>query len=135
MTCFRDSDQIAGAVIGTLLGGTILVLVIIYVVRNYCHKSRPVYSSRSGRTIAIISDGTLLFCLLPIPRFITEISSIKICRHIIITILIFDSVSGLTMFYRGNDKTEMITVIVNCRVMRGYSKKKTLKEKIWYSLS
>uniref|UniRef100_K1R3Y8 Uncharacterized protein n=1 Tax=Magallana gigas TaxID=29159 RepID=K1R3Y8_MAGGI len=52
----RDSDQIAGAVIGTLLGGTILVLVIIYVVRNYCHKSRPVYSSRSGRTIAIISD-------------------------------------------------------------------------------
>lgn len=54
-----DSDQIAGAVIGTLLGGTILVLVIIYVVRNYCHKSRPVYSSRSGRTIAIISDDRM----------------------------------------------------------------------------
>lgn len=69
-----------------------------------------------------------------IPRFITEISSTKICRHIIITILIFNSVSGLTMFYRGNDKTEMITVTVNWRVMRGYSKK-TLKEKIWYSLS
>lgn len=59
LTDFRDSDQIAGAVIGTLLGGTILVLVIIYVVRNYCHKSRPVYSSRSERTIAIISDGKL----------------------------------------------------------------------------
>lgn len=27
------------------------------------------------------------------------------------------------MFYRGNDKMEMIIVIVNCRVMRGYLKK------------
>lgn len=33
------------------------------------------------------------------------------------------------MFYRGNDKMEMIIVIVNCRVMRGYLKKKYLKKK------
>nr|XP_022301188.1 uncharacterized protein LOC111109400 [Crassostrea virginica] len=48
-----DSDEIAGAVIGTLLGGTILVLVIIYFVRNYCHHKRQASPVRSGGTIAI----------------------------------------------------------------------------------
>lgn len=56
-------------------------------------------------------------------RFIIEISFIKKCRYIIIIILIFNLVFGLIMFYRGNDKMEMIIVIVNCRVMRGYLKK------------
>lgn len=62
-------------------------------------------------------------------RFIIEISFIKICRYIIIIILIFNLVFGLIMFYRGNDKMEMIIGIVNCRVMRGYLKK-IFKEKI-----
>lgn len=50
-----------GVVIGIFLGGIILVLVIIYVVRNYCYKLWLVYLLRFGRIIVIISDGMLLF--------------------------------------------------------------------------
>ena len=60
MPAYRDSDEIAGAVIGTLLGGTILVLVIIYFVRNYCHHKRQASLVRSGGTIAIFCTGNIL---------------------------------------------------------------------------
>ena len=63
MPAYRDSDEIAGAVIGTLLGGTILVLVIIYFVRNYCHHKRQASLVRSGGTIAIFCTGNILVYL------------------------------------------------------------------------
>lgn len=63
MPAYRDSDEIAGAVIGTLLGGTILVLVIIYFVRNYCHHKRQASPVRSGGTIAIFCTGKILVYL------------------------------------------------------------------------
>ncbi|XP_061186872.1 uncharacterized protein LOC133194999 [Saccostrea echinata] len=52
-----SSDEVAGAVVGTLLGGTILVLVMIYIVRNFCLKRPTPHSGSTATRIAIISNG------------------------------------------------------------------------------
>ncbi|XP_048743764.2 uncharacterized protein LOC125657150 [Ostrea edulis] len=50
------SDEIAGAVIGTLLGGTIFVLGFIYIIRNFCHKKRPVHQSGTDLIYTISNE-------------------------------------------------------------------------------
>ncbi|XP_062614563.1 uncharacterized protein LOC134276319, partial [Saccostrea cucullata] len=52
-----SSDEVAGAVVGTLLGGTILVIAMIYIVRNFCIRRSNSQSGFTTTRIAIISNG------------------------------------------------------------------------------